>query len=197
MRAAVAEGAPPSQLAPVSQPYGRLFNFAAGPAVLPVAVLEQAQADLLNYKGSGMSVMEMSHRSKVFDGIIKQAERDLRTLLAIPDNYKVTRFSCMGVRVFLVVCEGPWQPRLRMRGVCRKRALLLRCLSCGVLLPLFPHVRACVCWGGGMWFLSWTAIHNLGARIKYLRLSVCSKAGGARDVAFKFLLKVEPKKNGF
>jgi hypothetical protein len=97
VRAAVAEGAPPSQLSPVAQPYGRLFNFAAGPAVLPVSVLEQAQADLLNYKGSGMSVMEMSHRSKVFDGIIKQAERDLRTLLAIPDNYKVAHFSCMGL----------------------------------------------------------------------------------------------------
>lgn len=96
VRAAVAEGAPPSQLAPVAQPYGRVFNFAAGPAVLPVAVLEKAQADLLNYKGSGMSVMEMSHRSKVFDGIIKQAERDLRTLLAIPDNYKVRRCSPHG-----------------------------------------------------------------------------------------------------
>eukprot|EP00884_Botryococcus_braunii_P018136 jgi/Botrbrau1/5005/Bobra.0396s0026.1 len=89
VRAAVAEDAPPSKLPALAQPYGRVFNFAAGPAILPVPVLERAQADLLNYKGSGMSVMEMSHRSKVFDGIIKQAERDLRTLLAIPDNYKV------------------------------------------------------------------------------------------------------------
>ncbi|KAI8467745.1 MAG: phosphoserine aminotransferase [Monoraphidium minutum] len=67
----------------------RVINFSAGPAVLPLEVLEQAQADLLNYGGSGTSVMEMSHRSKEFEGIIKAAEADLRTLLAIPDNYKV------------------------------------------------------------------------------------------------------------
>ena len=67
----------------------RLFNFSAGPAMLPVEVLTEAQADMLSYKGSGMSVMEMSHRSKEFEGIIKAAEQDLRTLLAIPDNYKV------------------------------------------------------------------------------------------------------------
>lgn len=71
------------------QPYGRVFNFSAGPAVLPVEVLEQAQADLLNWKGSGMSVMEMSHRGKEFKGIIEQAEADLRSLLSIPDNYRV------------------------------------------------------------------------------------------------------------
>lgn len=57
--------------------------------MLPVEVLEQTQRDTLNYNGTGMSVMEMSHRSKAFDGIIKQAEADLRTLLSIPDNYKV------------------------------------------------------------------------------------------------------------
>ena len=68
---------------------GRVFNFAAGPACLPVEVLQEAQADLLNYKGSGASVMEMSHRSKEFEGIIASAEKDLRTLLSIPDNYKV------------------------------------------------------------------------------------------------------------
>ena len=67
----------------------RLFNFSAGPAMLPIDVLKEAQADMLSYKGSGMSVMEMSHRSKEFEGIIKAAEQDLRTLLAIPDNYKV------------------------------------------------------------------------------------------------------------
>ena len=68
---------------------GRVFNFAAGPACLPVEVLQEAQADLLNYKGSGASVMEMSHRSKEFEGIIASAEKDLRTLLSIPENYKV------------------------------------------------------------------------------------------------------------
>jgi len=67
----------------------RVYNFSAGPAILPLEVLEESQRDTLNYNGSGMSVMEMSHRSKAFEGIIKQAEADLRTLLSIPDNYKV------------------------------------------------------------------------------------------------------------
>lgn len=67
----------------------RAHNFNAGPAVLPMSVLEQAQAELLNYNGSGMSVMEISHRSKDFEGIINTAEADLRELLNIPSNYKV------------------------------------------------------------------------------------------------------------
>ena len=67
----------------------RVYNFSAGPAVLPEEVLKEAQADLLDYKGCGMSVMEMSHRSQMFDDIIKTAEKDIRTLLNIPDNYKV------------------------------------------------------------------------------------------------------------
>jgi len=69
--------------------YDRLYNFSAGPAVLPVEVLEQARDEMLNYKNSGMSVMEMSHRSKTYDDIIKTAEKDLRDLMNIPDNYKV------------------------------------------------------------------------------------------------------------
>lgn len=72
------------------QPYGRVYNFAAGPACLPLPVLEQAQAELLNWQGSGCSVMEMSHRGKAFTQIIKQAESDLRALLDIPDNYKAS-----------------------------------------------------------------------------------------------------------
>jgi phosphoserine aminotransferase len=67
----------------------RVFNFSAGPSVLPEVVLKQAADEMLDYKGSGMSVMEMSHRSKVYDNIIKEAEQDLRDLLNIPDNYKV------------------------------------------------------------------------------------------------------------
>ena len=66
-----------------------LYNFSAGPAVLPRAVLEQAQAELMDWHGSGMSVMEMSHRGKEFMSIASQAEADLRELLAIPDNYRV------------------------------------------------------------------------------------------------------------
>ena len=69
--------------------YNRVYNFSAGPAVLPVEVLEKARDEMLNYQNTGMSVMEMSHRSKVYDNIIKEAEADLRDLLSIPQNYKV------------------------------------------------------------------------------------------------------------
>ena len=67
----------------------RVYNFSAGPAVLPEAVLKEAAAEMLDYRGTGMSVMEMSHRSKSYDDIIKAAESDLRDLLQIPDNYRV------------------------------------------------------------------------------------------------------------
>ena len=67
----------------------RVYNFSAGPAVLPEEVLKEAAEEMLDYQGSGMSVMEMSHRSKVYDNIIKTAEADLRELMDIPDNYKV------------------------------------------------------------------------------------------------------------
>ena len=68
---------------------GRIYNFSAGPSILPEAVLLKAQAELLNCEGSGMSVLEMSHRSKVFDDIIKAAEANMRKIMNIPDNYKV------------------------------------------------------------------------------------------------------------
>ena len=67
----------------------RVFNFSPGPAVLPQEVLEQAREELLDWRGAGMSVMEMSHRGKAFVGIAEQAEADLRELLAVPKNYKV------------------------------------------------------------------------------------------------------------
>ena len=67
----------------------RVYNFSAGPAVLPESVLAEAAAEMLDYQGTGMSVMEMSHRSAAFKGIIEEAEADLRELLAIPSNYKV------------------------------------------------------------------------------------------------------------
>lgn len=68
---------------------GRVYNFSAGPAVLPEEVLKEAAEEMLDYKGTGMSVMEMSHRSKAFEGIIGDAEASLRELMNIPDNYKV------------------------------------------------------------------------------------------------------------
>ena len=69
--------------------YDRVYNFSAGPSMLPVEVLESVRDNLLNYEGSGMSVMEMSHRSKVFEKIYNEAEANLRELMGIPDNYKV------------------------------------------------------------------------------------------------------------
>ncbi len=70
-------------------PMSRVYNFSAGPAVLPEEVLSRCAADMLDYQGSGMSVMEMSHRSAVFQGILDEAEKDLRDLMGIPDNYEV------------------------------------------------------------------------------------------------------------
>ena len=69
--------------------YDRSFNFSAGPAMMPEPVLEEIRDEMMNYRGSGMSVMEMSHRSKVFEKIAEEAVQDLRDLMGIPDNYKV------------------------------------------------------------------------------------------------------------
>ena len=86
----------------------RVFNFSAGPSMLPLSVLEKAQKELVSYGSSGMSVMEMSHRSKVYDDIIKNAEALIRELMNIPDNYKVlflqggasTQFAMIPLNLF-------------------------------------------------------------------------------------------------
>lgn len=70
-------------------PSERVYNFSAGPCILPVEVLEECQTDMLNYKGAGMGVMEMSHRGKDFVNIYKETEKNLRDVLNVPDNYKV------------------------------------------------------------------------------------------------------------
>ncbi|MCI6639041.1 MAG: 3-phosphoserine/phosphohydroxythreonine transaminase [Bilifractor sp.] len=67
----------------------RVYNFSAGPAVLPEEVLKEAQEEMMDYRGCGMSVMEMSHRSKMFDDIINEAEQDFRELVGVPENYKI------------------------------------------------------------------------------------------------------------
>lgn len=67
----------------------RVYNFSTGPAMLPLEVLQTAASEMLDYHGSGMSVMEMSHRSKVYDNLIKETEADFRSLVGVPDNYKV------------------------------------------------------------------------------------------------------------
>ena len=99
----------------------RVYNFSAGPAVLPEEVLNEAAAEMLDYRGTGMSVMEMSHRSKSYETIIEDAESDLRDLLHIPENYKVlflqgggsTQFAMVPMnlmknRVADYIITGPW-----------------------------------------------------------------------------------------
>ena len=81
----------------------RVYNFSAGPSMLPEAVLKKAQAELLDYHGSGQSVMEMSHRSKWFDDIIHNTEASLRRLMQIPDNYKVGFFQGGATQQFAMV----------------------------------------------------------------------------------------------
>ena len=83
--------------------YGRTYNFSAGPAMMPEEVLEEIAAEVMNYHGSGMSVMEMSHRSKVYQQIRDEAEADLRTLMGIPDNYKVLFVQGGGTVQFAMV----------------------------------------------------------------------------------------------
>lgn len=81
----------------------RVYNFSAGPAVLPEEVLKEAAEEMLDYRGCGMSVMEMSHRSKAFETIITEAEADLRELMGIPDNYKVLFLQGGASRQFAMI----------------------------------------------------------------------------------------------
>ncbi len=104
---------------------GRVYNFSAGPAVLPEEVLREAAAEMLDYKGCGMSVMEMSHRSAAFKGIIEEAEADLRELMDIPDNYKVlfmqggatTQFAAIPMNLMIgsgkadYIVSGSWSKK--------------------------------------------------------------------------------------
>ena len=83
--------------------YGRTYNFSAGPAMMPEPVLEEIAAEMMNYRGSGMCVMEMSHRSKVFQQIRDEAEADLRKLMNTPDNYKVLFVQGGGTLEFAMV----------------------------------------------------------------------------------------------
>ncbi|MDO4632349.1 MAG: 3-phosphoserine/phosphohydroxythreonine transaminase [Eubacteriales bacterium] len=81
----------------------RVYNFSAGPAVLPEEVLQEVAAEMMDYQGCGMSVMEISHRSKIFDKIIEEAEQDLRDLMEIPDNYKVLFLQGGGSQQFAMI----------------------------------------------------------------------------------------------
>ncbi|MBO6133422.1 MAG: 3-phosphoserine/phosphohydroxythreonine transaminase [Lachnospiraceae bacterium] len=107
----------------------RVFNFSAGPAMLPEEVLRTCAEEMLDYHGSGQSVMEMSHRSKVFDEIIKTAEADFRKLLGVPDNYKVlfmqggawTQFSAIPMNLMVnkkadYIITGQWAKKAWQEG---------------------------------------------------------------------------------
>ena len=83
--------------------YERTYNFSAGPAMMPEAVLEEIRDEMMNYRGSGMCVMEMSHRSKIFMQIAAEAEQDLRELMGIPENYKVLFVQGGGTVQFAMV----------------------------------------------------------------------------------------------
>ncbi|KAJ2724944.1 Phosphoserine transaminase [Coemansia sp. Benny D115] len=111
-------------------PYNRVWNFSAGPSVLPISVLEEVQRDLLNYQGQGMSVLEMSHRSKVFDSIINGAEATLRRVLSIPDNYSVIFMQGGGTGEF----AASYLNLMACKAVREKQAKLGRPLSCDYLV---------------------------------------------------------------
>lgn len=168
-----------------------MYNFSAGPAILPLEVLEQAQAECLNYAGSGMSVMEMSHRSKAFDGIIKAAEADLRQLLAIPDNYKVlfvqggasTQFAAIPLNFTqegeCVCVLSPQRFRAhklhetyRHRGVCASS----RAVCAHVRLQQQARRRRI---STGVW----VALRVAGALVEGARQSTRGREGGAADTA--------------
>ena len=98
--------------------YNRTFNFSAGPAMMPEPVLEEIRDEMMNYRGSGMCVMEMSHRSKVFQQIIDEAEADLRDLMGIPDNYKVLFIQGGATLQFAMV---PMEPDEERQGLSTSR----------------------------------------------------------------------------
>ena len=107
-----------------------IYNFSAGPAVLPKAVLEKAREEMLDWSGSGMSVVEMSHRSKEFLSIAENAEQDLRSLIGLSDEYQIlflqggasTQFSMIpmnllrGSRVADYICTGQWSKKAIKEG---------------------------------------------------------------------------------
>ena len=113
----------------------RVYNFSAGPSMLPEEVLKRAQEEMLEYGDSGMSVMEMSHRSKAFDTIIKDAEALVRELMNVPDNYKVmflqgggsTQFAMVPMNLgtkkkaadYLITGQWAKRPRRKLKSMLR------------------------------------------------------------------------------
>ena len=108
----------------------RVYNFSAGPAVLPEAVLKEAAEEMMDYRGCGMSVMEMSHRSKMFESIINEAESDLRDLLQIPDDYKVLFLQGGASQQFAMI------PMILAR-------MLIMCIFVKTILFMERNLRPC------------------------------------------------------
>ena len=112
----------------------RIFNFAAGPAVLPLPVLEEIQRDLVSLPGVGMSILEISHRSETFEAVLAKAEADIRTLGNIPSNYKVlflqggasTQFSMVRCTAPVSTRRGPKPTFVHWRAFQR----IIACCSC-------------------------------------------------------------------
>ena len=131
----------------------RVYNFSAGPAVLPEEVLREAADEMLDYKGCGMSVMEMSHRSKAFAEIIETAEQDLRDLMGIPDNYKVLflqggasqqfamiPMNLMKNRVADYIRIKPFRTFLTVR-ICRLMKMQIMYISAKIIQFTEPNLR--------------------------------------------------------
>ena len=116
--------------------YGRIYNFSAGPAIMPEPVLEEIADEVMNYHGSGMSVMEMSHRSAVFQRIRDDAENDLRKLMNIPDNYRVLFIQVGGCAVGVASNEA------ERRGIDEwKRERLIRA-GANYIIPDYRDIKA-------------------------------------------------------
>ena len=137
----------------------RVYNFSAGPAILPEEVLREAQAEMMDYRGTGMSVMEMSHRSKTFEAIIQEAEKDLRELMNIPEKYKVLflqggaslqfamiPMNLMRNKVADYIVTGQWAKKhgRRRRNMEKPIKLLLRktgIIPISRIAPIFPSAK--------------------------------------------------------
>ena len=120
----------------------RVYNFSAGPSMLPLEVLEQAQRELVCYPSAGMSVMEMSHRSKTFENILEKAKADLKELMHIPDNYKIlflqgggsTQFAMIPMNLMKnkvgdYIITGQWAKKAFKENISLKEA----CVALGFL----------------------------------------------------------------
>ena len=112
----------------------RVYNFSAGPSMLPVEVLEKAQAEMVEYGKSGMSVMEMSHRSKDYEEIIFGAEKLVRELMNVPDNYKVLFLQGGGSSQFTMVAQNLGTKNKNLRFVVDDD----KCIYCVACMNICP-----------------------------------------------------------